>query len=591
MNTSAPLPSSPYVAPTDELLLALDVAGLDQLLTLESFAHVDRDTVASVISEFAKLAADVIAPSDRVSDVVGAHYDAGTRRVTTPPEFHRAYARYVDGEWGSLPVEMAHGGGGFPSVVTAALQEMFATANISLALNPVLTQGAIEALLQWGTEEQRALYLAKLMTGAWSGTMNLTEPQAGSDLGEIHTMATPRPDGTWAITGTKIFITWGEHDLTDNIIHLVLARTPDAAPGTKGLSLFLVPKVLVNPDGSLGEPNSLYAQSIEHKMGIHGSPTCVMQFENATGFLIGPLHAGMKGMFTMMNAARLAIGIQGPAIAERAYQHAYDYAVTREQGRAPGASATSPIIAHPDVQRMLLLMSTTTIAARCLIFTATANKDRAIHSDGADHERAQQLVDLLTPVAKAWSTDRGVEAASLGIQIFGGMGFIEETGIAQRWRDARIAPIYEGTNGIQAIDLVFRKIPRDNGRWVQELATEIRETLARASEGTLADDATYVRHALEHLEDTTSWMIDAVSSHGDDALAGATGYLELFGNVVAGWLMIKRAMRARELGLADVARYEQESQFFAVEVVTKCGGLVTMIMAGAARLGALRLPA
>ena len=588
MNVPAP---TPYRAPVDEAMLALEVAGLSELLELDVFAHVDRDAIRSVLDEFARLAEGEIASGDRVGDVVRTTFDAASGEVSAPAEFVRAYERYVEGGWGALQIPSALGGGGFPTLIATVLQEFFASANLALSLNIVLTLSAIDALLQWGSDEQRALYLTRLATGEWSGTMNLTEAQAGSDLGEIRTLATARDDDTWSLSGTKIFITWGEHNLASNIIHLVLARTPDAPPGTKGLSLFLVPKFLVEANGTLAERNNVRALSIEHKLGIHGSPTCVMEFDHATGFLVGPLHGGMKAMFTMMNNARLAIGLEGPAVAERAYQHALEYATARTQGHATSSApaTTSPIIEHPDVQRMLLTISTSTQAARLLIYRAVAHKDLAHQlSDGPLREHHHEMVDLLTPVAKAWSTDRGLEAASTAIQVFGGMGFIEETGVAQRLRDARITTIYEGTNGIQGIDLAFRKIPRRGGAHARELFNEIRQSLAKKEEPALRLAESHVLSALDVLESTTDWMINAVSKAPDDALAGATLYQRLFGDVVGGWLMIERATRAALLGRPEASRALDEANFFAIEVVGPALGLGAVITSGATRLSALR---
>lgn len=573
-------------------MAALDTVGITELLGLDDFSHVDLDAVYSVIEEFGKLAEGEIAQGDRVGDVIGATLHSESNSVTTPQEFHRAYELFVAGGWAALGLPLEHGGGGFPTVISTVLQELFASANLALSLNPVLTQGSIEALLQWGSEEQQALFLPKLSTGEWSGTMNLTEPQAGSDLGEIRTIATPNSDGTWSVSGTKIFITWGEHDLVENIVHLVLARTPDAPSGTKGLSLFIVPKFNVNANGTLAERNSLRVQSLEHKLGIHGSPTCVMEFDGATGILVGPLHGGMKAMFTMMNNARLAIGVQGPAVAERAYQHALDYANNREQGRAAGTTppASSPIIQHPDVQRMLLLMNTTTQAARMLIFLATTEKDFAHHAaTSEERDKAQEMVDLLTPIAKAWGTDRSVLATSLGVQIFGGMGYIEESGIAQRLRDVRIAPIYEGTNGIQSLDLVFRKLPRNSGQWATSLLADVRSSLEEiaATAPQLAASSERVLDALVALEQATAWMINAVSSSPTDAQAGATAYLELFGNVLGGWLMVKRAARSIAKGATEANRYTNEANFFTIEIVTTGIGLASVVTAGADRLSSL----
>jgi len=580
-----------YRAPVSDIVLALDVAGLDDLLDLEAFGHADRESVVFAIEEFGRLASDVIAPSDRVGDLVGAQLDSTTGSVVTPDAFHHVYARYVEGGWGALPFPSRFGGGGLPSVVGLAIQEMFASANLALSLNPVLTQGAIEALLQWGDERQQTTYLPLLLTGEWSGTMNLTEPDAGSDLGEIRTRAEPDGNGAWRVSGIKTFITWGEHDLTDNIIHLVLARTPGAPDGTKGLSLFVVPQRLLASDGALGERNALRCLHVEKKLGIHGSPTCVMEFDGAIGELVGPLHGGMRAMFTMMNAARLSIGTQGPAVAERAFQDARAYAATRLQGRAAGVAprARSPIIDHPDVRRMLLTMTTTTQASRLLLYTAAAHGDRARHASDEDARyRSQQFVDLLTPVAKAWSTDVGFQAASLGIQVLGGAGYIEESGMAQRLRDARIAPIYEGTNGIQALDLVTRKLPRDEGHWVRELLAEITGSIPGPGSGDdpLAETYSALSGAAASLEATTEWMLDRMASKPQDAVAGATSYLELFGVTMGGWLLARRAQVATWTKHVNAARVVAESNFFAVEVTGRSGGLARPILSGARHLDA-----
>jgi alkylation response protein AidB-like acyl-CoA dehydrogenase len=578
-----------YRAPISDIMLALDVAGLDDLLRLGTFRHVDRASVQFALEEFSKIASNEIAPSDRVGDQVGARFDSLTGTVQTPQAFHQAYARYVEGGWGALPFPSKFGGGGLPAVVGLAVQEMFASANMALSLNPGLTQGAIEALLQWGNFDQQSTYLPRLLTGEWTGTMNLTEPDAGSDLGEIRTLAERHGDGRWRITGTKIFITWGEHDLADNIIHLVLARTPGAPAGTKGLSLFVVPKHLITPEGTSGTRNGVHCLRVEEKLGIHGSPTCVMTFEGAVGELVGPLHGGMRAMFTMMNAARLSIGIQGPAVAERAFQSARRYASERLQGRAQGvtAPAHSAIIEHPDVRRMLLTMTTTTQASRLLLYLARAYGDQAHYSpDDNTRDRSQQFADLLTPVAKAWSTDVGFTAASLGIQVLGGAGYIEEFGMAQRLRDARIGPIYEGTNGIQALDLVTRKLPRDGGKWVHELIREVVSSIPRSvsADDPLAETYLVLAETLATLEATTQWMLNRMDSQLEDVIAGATPYLELLGITIGGWLMARRAQVAMSCDHSDIIRVVNESNFFAVEVMARSAGLVRPILAGASQL-------
>ncbi len=517
------LVASPYRAPLADIKLALDVAGLDDLLTLEDYADVDRESVHAALDGFASLAEGVIAPTDRVGDVTGAQFNAASSTITTPPFFREAYAQYVDGGWGALPFPLPFGGGGMPGVVGLANQEMFASANMALSLNPVLTQSVIEGLLYWGSDEQRAVYLPKLLTGEWSGTMNLTEAEAGSDLGEIKSLATPDANGEWRLTGTKIFITWGQHDLTENIIHLVLARTPDAPTGTKGLSLFVVPTIEVQPDGSLGDANSVHCLRIETKMGIHGSPTCEMRFEEARCELVGPLHGGMRAMFTVMNAARLSIGAQGPAIAERAFQQARGYAEGRLQGRnaTTRPPSRSPIIDHPDVRRMLLSVATSVQAARLLLYVARAHEDRARHaSDFAIKERSEQFANLLTPVAKAWSTDIGFSASSLSLQVLGGTGYMEEIGMTQRLRDARIPPIYEGTNGIQAIDLVTRKIPRDAGLWGPRTPRRNGRHRSRTARGHVARP---------HVHCLRQRVVDPQGCNGVDAAPGKREPRQCFG--------------------------------------------------------------
>jgi len=581
--------ATPYRAPIEDVTLALDVVGLDNLLDLNDFHHIDRASVLLALEEFGRLAADLIAPSDRVGDVVGARFDASSSSVTTPDAFHNAYRPYVNGGWGALPFPQEYGGGDLPSVIALAQQEMFASANMALSLNPVLTQGAIEALLHWGSPGQQLTYLPRLLTGEWTGTMNLTEPDAGSDLGEIRTMAEPDGPGNWRLSGTKIFITWGEHDLANNIVHLVLARTPDAPVGTKGLSLFVVPKYVLAPDGEPGERNAVHCVGIEEKLGIHGSPTCVMFFDRAFGELIGPLHGGMRAMFTMMNAARLSIGTQGPAVGERAFQHALHFASERLQGRAKNVATPkrSAIIEHLDVRRMLLTMSTTTQAARLLLYWVGAQEDRARHGiEEADRLVAQSMVDLVTPVAKAWATDTGFTSASLGVKVLGGAGYIEESGMAQRLRDARIAPIYEGTNGIQALDLVTRKLGRNEGDCVHQLLNEIASSLPdvldvddplRASYRSLAS-------ALSLLQSASEWMLARLATAPDDAIAGATSYLELFGLTMGGWLMTKRALIAEKSAPTQYTRAVAESNFFALEVMTRSAGLTQPVIPGADHL-------
>jgi alkylation response protein AidB-like acyl-CoA dehydrogenase len=461
---------------------------------------------------------------------------------------------------------------------------------MAFGIGPVLTMAAVDALADYGSDDLKQAYLAKLVTGEWMGTMQLTEPQAGSDVGALRTRAERAPDGTYRLTGSKIFITYGEHDLTDNIIHFVLARLPDAPPGTKGISLFLVPKFLLNADGSLGKRNDVRAHSIEHKMGIHASPTCTMVYGDdggAVGYLIGEEHRGMLCMFTMMNRARLAVGLQGVAIAERATQQALAYAKDRKQGRAIGAAeGFSPIIDYPDVRRMLLTMRGMTRAARAICYATAIALDRShLAKDDASRAAGQARASLLTPVAKAFSTDIGVEVASLGVQVHGGMGFIEETGAAQHYRDARIAAIYEGTNGIQAIDLVTRKLPLEGGAVVKaylaELA-EIVESVRATNDPALGATADRLAEALASLDRATQWLLARLKSDPNVALAGATPYLRLFGQTAGGCMLAQEALAALRLANgADTTSRVAVARFFAENIVVQAGGLERTITEGA----------
>lgn len=580
----APL-GPPYAAPVADVLLALETAGLAELLELAEFSHVDAETIAAVLAELGRFASEVIAPTDRAGDLEGCSLDAASGAVTTPLGFKSAYHRYVDAGWGALQFPDAFGGGGLPAVVGLAVQEMLAGANLSLSLNPVLTQSAIELLAEWGTPEQRDRYLPKLLTGEWSGTMELTEPDAGSDLGGVSTRAEPVGDGTWRLSGTKIFITWGDHDLTENIVHLVLARTPGAAPGTRGLSLFAVPKRLPAPGGALGERNGIRCVRLEHKLGINGSPTCEMELAGALGELVGPEQGGLRAMFTMMNTARLAIGAEGPAVGERAFQQALAYAAQRRQGRASGveAPARSLIIEHPDVRRMLGAMRTLVQASRLVVYRAAVHKDLARHAgdDGARAEH-QRFVDLLTPIAKAWSSDAGFAVASTGVQVLGGAGYVEETGMAQRLRDARIAPIYEGTNGIQAIDLVVRKLGREKGDVAMALLDEIASTIDELDEPNLSTTRSVLAAAHGAMREATTYLVERLVTSPDDALAGAAAYLELAGLTTGCWLMARRAKVAAAAGHGSAAA--AESELFASEIGSRAPALLTGVTAGAERL-------
>jgi alkylation response protein AidB-like acyl-CoA dehydrogenase len=585
--THTRLESPPYRAPVAEISLALDSVGLDELLSLKPFADLDRRAIDDALGEFGRFASEVIAPTDRRGDLEGSRLDATTREVVSPAGFTDVYRRFADGGWGALQFPAEFGGAGLPSVVGLAVSEMFASANLSLSLASVLTQSGIELLLSWASDEQRSTYVANLLSGRWTATMDLTEPEAGSDLAEVRTLARLDDSGQWRLYGTKIFITWGEHELAENIIHLVLARTPGAPAGTKGLSLFIVPKLLLDKHGNPGEKNALQCERLEEKLGLHGSPTCVMNYDGAVGELVGVEYSGLAAMFTMMNVARIAIGVEGPAVAERAYQQAEHYARERLQGRPLGGDPTrrSAIIEHPDVRRMLLSMRTLVVAGRLLTYEAMAQRDFARHGEASsDRQRAQSWCDFLTPIAKAWSTDAGCTAASLGIQVLGGAGYIEESGIAQRLRDIRITPIYEGTNGIQAIDLVTRKVGRDDGATAQAAIAFLRSLAAdkATDEAALAVSFEVLARATDAFASTTQWMLDHLGGGADDALAGATSYLELAGLTLAGAAMIRRARRARGTNLARKAM--DESNFFATEFVSKTTGLVLPVTAGADRL-------
>jgi alkylation response protein AidB-like acyl-CoA dehydrogenase len=588
-----------YVPPLRDIRFVLEqLADLPGLSKLEAYEHADPDTVFGVIEESGRFMVGVLGPLNRAGDTAGSILD-GDGEVTTPPGFKEAYRQYVDAGWGAVPFSPEFGGGGFPWLVTIVMQEMMASANMAFSLCPLLTQGAIDMLTHHGSPGQRSTFLEKMVSGEWAGTMNLTEPQAGSDLGAVCARAVPDGDGSWRITGQKIFITFGEHDLASNIIHLVLARVPDAPPGTKGISCFIVPKYLVNADGSLGSRNDVRCVSIEHKLGIHASPTCVMSYGDAggaTGYLIGEANHGMRYMFTMMNNARLSVGVQGLAIAERAYQDALRYAQQREQGRAIGAPAgqSSPIVEHPDVRRMLLTMKAYIEAMRALLYTNAASIDLARHHhEPAERQARHELADLLTPISNAWCTDLGFELTSIGLQVHGGMGYVEETGVAQYLRDSRIAPIYEGTNGIQSIDLVIRKLPMRDGGVVRDLIAQIDaldgELAAAGPE--LAGMRVALADGVSVLHQGTDWIMSPGRIEPTDALAGATPYLRLFGLVIGGWLLARSALAASRLLHSAVgadAVFLQDkigtARFYAEQLLPQAAGLLPAVTAGAGPL-------
>jgi len=571
------------------------IGRIEELSKSERYSHADIETVGAIVEEHGRFMNEVFAPINALGDRVGLIWSPDG--VTTPAEFKPAYHKFVEAGWQGVAAETQYGGAGFPMVVFAAAQEFMTAANGALSMCPGLTIGAIEALEVWGSEEQKETYLRKLTTGEWAGTMNLTEPQAGSDVGLCTTKAEPQPDGTYRLSGTKIFISFGEHDLTENIIHLVLARIPGAPIGTKGISLFIVPKFLVNDDGSLGEHNDVRCLSIERKMGIHASPTCVMSYGDdggAIGYLVGEENQGMRAMFTMMNAARIAVGIQGLAMGDAAYQKALDYSRTRLQGHEIGSDSAgpAPIIAHPDVRRMLLTMRSQIEAMRALISYNSMAIDMARSQEGESAKRWQELGDLLTPVSKAWCTDLGMEVTSAAVQVFGGMGYVEESGVAQHFRDARIASIYEGANGIQAMDLVGRKLPIRMGGVVTDLIASMRSTVTdlRAAGDHLASIATNLAAGIDSLESTTNWILTNGAAHPVDALAGATPYLALFGTVAGGWGIAQLALAAdAELraGSWDTAYLEAKitsARFYAEQLLPTTAGYAAQVTSGASVL-------
>lgn len=590
---------SDYQAPVTDMQFTLEtLCDWPQLNDLEAFSEATPDLMAAVLEEAAKLSANVIAPLNRKGDLDGSKLVDGS--VKTPDGFADAYRHYVEGGWNGLSSTPDWGGQGLPFCLALAVQETWTAANMAFSLCPMLTQGAIEALDQHGSEALKEIYLSKLVSGEWTGSMNLTEPQAGSDVGALKTRAEPQADGSYRIFGQKIFITYGDHDMAENIIHLVLARTPGSPDGTKGISMFVVPKYLVNEDGTPGERNDVTCVSLEHKLGIHSSPTCVMQFgekDGAIGWLVGEENRGMRTMFTMMNHARINVGLQGVAIAERAWQQALSFSRERVQSvdiTNPGAGSV-PIIRHGDVRRMLMTMKAQTEAVRALAYYNAAAVDRAHAETDADRRYAAQgLADLLTPVTKAYATDIGVEVASLGIQVHGGMGYIEETGAAQHFRDARIAPIYEGTNGIQAMDLVGRKLNMDGGKHWRTLFQEIRDFVDDLpASGDLGALAPYLEDGVEALQNAAVWLSGNDQEHVRDVAGGATPFLRMFGTLTGAWLLARQAVEAsRRLdeGTGD-ARYLKgkivTARFFAEQILPPATALLGPITRGAGTLFAI----
>ncbi|MGR8922742.1 acyl-CoA dehydrogenase [Rhizobium leguminosarum] len=588
-----------YKAPVEEIAFTLKhVAGMGEAMAQGLLGDLGEDLVDAILAEAGRFATEEVAPLAEIGDRQGARLIDG--EVKLPDGWRDLYRDWIAGGWNGLTAPEAFGGQALPHMLNVAALEMWNSGSMAFALAPTLTMGAIEAVSTHGSAALKQKYLEKMVSGEWTGTMNLTEPHAGSDLGVLKARAERRDDGSYRLFGQKIFITWGEHDAADNIIHLVLARLPDAPAGTRGISLFLVPKFLVNDDGSLGPRNDLFCHSLEHKLGIHGSPTCTMIYgdgkfggeKGAVGWLVGEENKGLACMFTMMNNARLAVGMQGVAIAEAATQKALAYARERTQGRAPGASGAgmSPIVEHPDVARMLLTMKALTQGARAISYACAHAIDMS-HRAGDASRQWQERAALLTPIAKSFSTDAGVDVASLGIQVHGGMGFIEETGAARYLRDARIAPIYEGTNGIQAIDLVTRKLPLSGGDQVKGFIAELSEIadgVRRSNLDGFGETAARLDAAIADLEQATAWLMKTLAENRTaEALSGATPYQRLFGLVLTGCYLAKG-------GLAESADGAAENRialcrFAAENLLAETAALRDRVVNGAASLAAARI--
>ena len=590
---------SAYAAPLRDMKFVInELVGISDITAMPECAEITGDLVDAVLDEAARFASGVLDPLNRVGDKEGSRFIDG--KVTTPQGFKDAYQQFIAGGWNGLSGDTAFGGQGLPHVVAMPVQEMWNSANMAFCLCPMLTSGVLEALKLIGTAEQKALYLPKLTAGTWAGTMNLTEPQAGSDLSAVRTRAVPEGDH-YRLHGTKIFITWGEHDMAENIVHLVLARTPDAPEGVKGISLFIVPKFLVNADGSLGERNDVKCVSIEHKLGINASPTCVLAYgdsKGAVGYLVGEENRGLEYMFIMMNHARLGVGLEGVAIAERAYQHAREYAKTRVQGRAIGQRSGDrvTIIHHPDVKRMLLMMKAQAEAMRAVAYTASAALDKSRHHpDDKERRRQQALVDFLIPIVKGWCTEQCVEVASTGVQIHGGMGFVEETGAAQYLRDARITTIYEGTTGIQAADLVGRKVAYEKGATAFAIIEEMRGLDAQLSASSNADVAAQregLKRAANAVAAATQWIVDTFGSNPNAVAAVAVPYLKLWGTAAGGWQMARAALiaerRLADGGDADFYRAKiATARFYSEHILPLTAALHSEVVRGAGSVLAL----
>jgi alkylation response protein AidB-like acyl-CoA dehydrogenase len=591
-----------YAAPIKDMLFVLEeLADLARIADLPGFDEAGVDTAQAVLEESAKLCGEVLAPLNVEGDRNPSSWKDGG--VTATPGFKEAFRQFVEGGWQGVQHPAEYDGQGLPKLIATPCIEMLNASNLSFALCPLLTDGAIEALLTAGSDAQKQRYVPKLISGEWTGTMNLTEPQAGSDLALVRTRAEPQGDGTYRLFGTKIFITWGEHDMAENIVHLVLARTPNAPEGVKGISLFIVPKFLINEDGTLGQRNDVHCVSIEHKLGIKASPTAVLQFGDhggAEGYLIGEENRGLEYMFIMMNAARFAVGVQGIAVADRAYQKAVAYAKERVQSRPVDGSAKQAvtIIHHPDVRRMLATMRALTEAARALAYVAAAHSDIAHrHADAQVRAEHQAIYEYLVPIVKGWSTEMSLDVTSLGVQVHGGMGFIEETGAAQYYRDARILPIYEGTTAIQANDLIGRKTLRDNGAVAQGLLREIDETIdaLKSCDGRpYRSIAVQLEAGRRALGNVVEFVVKQGRSDPNAVFAGSVPYLKLAGIVLGGWQMARAALVAQEKHAEDPSFYGAKiatAQFFAEHVLAHAAALETSIVSAKDGEGALALTA
>ena len=586
-----------YSAPLQDMEFVFnELCDLEGVCSLPGLQETSPDLASAVLEEAAKIASEVLAPLNRQGDTQGSTHVDG--EVVTPDGWKQAYQEFIQGGWNSISFSEKYGGQNLPYLIATAVQEMWHASNMSFSLCPMLTQSAMEALILHGSDDLKQTYLPKMVSGEWTGTMNLTEPQAGSDLSAVRTLAEPNGDH-YRLHGQKIFITYGDHDLTENIIHMVLARTPDAPEGVKGISLFLVPKFLVNPDGTLGERNDIRCVSIEHKLGIHGSPTCVLAYgdkKGAVGYLVGEENQGLVYMFVMMNLARHAVGVEGLAIAERAYQQAASFAKERVQGRPIGTKSGDrvSIIHHADVRRMLMTMRCKVEAMRSLAYLWAATFDKSTHHpDENERLRQQQIVELLTPVVKGWCSETGNQLASLGVQVHGGMGFIEETGAAQHFRDARITTIYEGTTGIQAGDLVGRKLLRDGGAAASMLLREMREI--EPSVANIKEFDKIYGQSLDALEQATRWLLKAAAEDPQLPAAASYYYLELWGVVVGGWLMAKSALAAQQkkaAGEGDNAFYNNKiktASYYAAHVLPSTTGLKHSITEGSDDVMALQV--